>query len=133
MMARRFEAFRTRSGLVPGLRAAPVMALLWVGPAGCVGIGARESGLRNAIADRRERAEARGLSGASGVVLARHGLLEAAASDPAGAARALEGRLGDRPEPDGALALAELSYRAGLERQSESPPTAMAWYRDAAA
>jgi pimeloyl-ACP methyl ester carboxylesterase len=103
-------------------------------PAGCAKIGAREAWLRKAIEDRWERFEAtRQLDGATGVVLARHELLDLAANDPAGAALVLEPRLLGRPEPDGALALAELSYQAGLERHSGSPASAIAWYRDAAA
>ena len=38
-----------------------------------------------------------------------------------------------RPDGDGALAEAELSYRAGIARQATQPLQALAWYRDAAA
>ena len=130
-----------RSGVARPILAAAVVAwLLILAPAGCARISAREAWLRNPIADRIERFEAtRHLSSATGVVLARQGLLEAAARDPAGAADVLALRLGgspDRPgaddQTDGALALAELSYQAGLLRQSKSPASAMPWYRDAA-
>src|SRR5262249_42340036 len=80
------------------------------------------------------RGGAGGLSGPSGAVLARHGLLESAANDPAGAAGVLELQLQGQgaAEPDGPLALAELSYLAGLEREASEPAVALAWYRDAA-
>jgi pimeloyl-ACP methyl ester carboxylesterase len=101
---------------------------------GCVTVGAHEARLRNAIEDRRERAEAaRTLSAPSGTLLTRHGLVEEAMDDPGATARVLETRLEARPEPGGALALAELSYRAGLRREAEWPASALPWYRDAAA
>ncbi len=102
--------------------------------AGCVSVKARDTVLRNAFRDRREVREARAIpSGAWGEVLAREGLLGQAETDPALAATLLEERLGKRPDADGALALAELSYRAGLERQAKAPHEAIAWLRDAAA
>ena len=48
-----------------------------------------------------------------------------------GAARILEQKLEAEPVHDGALALAELSYQAGLLERQRSPKSA-AWYRDAA-
>ena len=99
-------------------------------------IKARDARLRNAIEDGWERIEAnRGLnvSFETGSVLARLGLLAQAQEDPAGAARRLETHLQTQCEPDGALALAELSYHVGLASQTGSPATALAWYRDAAA
>ena len=111
-----------------------VAGLLALAPAGCSKISARPALVRNAIDERWERFEAtHQLSGATGVVLGRHGLVETAANDPAGAARALEGWLAVKAEPDGALALAELSYQAGLMRAGTAPRAALAWYRDAAA
>jgi pimeloyl-ACP methyl ester carboxylesterase len=102
--------------------------------AGCAGVRARDAVFRNAIRDRREVRQAQ----ASPVepwasVLAREGLLELAGRDPVSAATRLEDRLRDHPQADGALALAELSYRAGLARQSTDPDEAIAWLRDAAA
>jgi pimeloyl-ACP methyl ester carboxylesterase len=108
---------------------------------GCAPITAREAWLRTAIADRKERFQAtRHLSNATGAVLARHDLVEAAAGDPAAAVGLLADQLGGPREDsgapgetDGALALAELSYQAGLLRQSQAPTSALPWYRDAAA
>ena len=65
--------------------------------------------------------------------LLRYDLLKTAARDPAGAARILETKLEAEPVHDGALALAELSYQAGLLERSRSPKSQSAWYRDAAA
>jgi pimeloyl-ACP methyl ester carboxylesterase len=111
-----------------------VACLLLAASAGCDGVQAREPYLRNAIRDGRELYEAtRAPSDPWASVLAREGLAELARRDPAAAATRLEDRLRDRPDSDGALALAELSYRAGLERQSRSPDEAMAWLRDSAA
>jgi pimeloyl-ACP methyl ester carboxylesterase len=108
--------------------------LLAVTAAGCAGISTHEARLRNAIEDRRERIEATsGLSGASGAVLARHGLVDAAANDPAKTAHALGARIQAQPEPNGALAMAELSYQAGLAKPRQSPLSALPWFRDAAA
>jgi pimeloyl-ACP methyl ester carboxylesterase len=103
-------------------------------PAGCVGIAADDMRLSNAIVDHWERlTKTHSLSGATGVVLARHGLLDRAAADPLEAARLLESQLVVRSEPDGALGLAELFYQAGLQHQDRSTLAAMAHYRDAAA
>ena len=101
---------------------------------GCVNVSARDTIVRNVIRDRVEVIEARATpSGPWADVLAREGLLALAEADPAAAATKLEERLRSRPDSDGALALAELSYRAGLERQSRNPGEAIAWFRDAAA
>ena len=59
------------------------------------------------------------------MVLTRHDLVETAANDPAGAARVLEAQFAARAEPDGALALAELSYQAGLMRAVTAPREAL--------
>jgi pimeloyl-ACP methyl ester carboxylesterase len=102
--------------------------------AGCTSVKARDTVVRNAIRDRIEIHEAKATpSGAWASVLNREGLLELAEADPAAAATRLEASLRDQPDSDGALALAELSYRAGLERQSKNPDEAIAWLRDAAA
>ena len=100
--------------------------------AGCVGLKASDARLRNLVRDRVERREERRAprDPVAGV-LDRLGLLDAARDDPAGAARRLEDHLIIRPELGGTLALAELSYRAGLSRDSSAQ--ALAWYRDAAA
>ncbi|SIO58367.1 Chlorophyllase [Singulisphaera sp. GP187] len=90
--------------------------------------------MRNALEGRRERVEAmRLLSAPTGVFLTRHGLVDEAANDPGATARWLETRLAAQPEPGGALALAELSFREGLLRERKSPASALPWYRDAAA
>jgi pimeloyl-ACP methyl ester carboxylesterase len=102
---------------------------------GCAGITAHENHVANALADWKERIDyTRSLSGATSVVVARNGLAEIAANDPGTAARLLENKLQatSDPQPDGALALAELSYQAGLAQPSRAPELAMAWYRDAA-
>jgi len=113
---------------------AVVAGLLIIAAAGCANISVREAWLRNAIDDRKDRFEAtHRLSDATSAVLTRHGLLEMAANDPAGSARILEACLRSETETDAALALAELSYQSGLMTNSESPTSAMAWYRDAAA
>lgn len=109
----------------------PLLGL--IAASGCSGVTARDVGLRRTLADRREAREARAEPSAVGsAVLAREGLIELAKSDPAAAATRLEARLRDRPEADGALALAELSYRAGLTRQAVAPDDALDWLRDAA-
>lgn len=101
---------------------------------GCVSVGAPEARVRNAFVNRRERVVAeRQLSASTGVFLTGHGLVDGAANDPGATARVLETRLQTKPEPGGALALAELSYREGLRREAETPGTALPWYRDAAA
>src|SRR5271155_1127395 len=108
--------------------------LLLAVSAGCASVKARDAIVRNAFRDRRELREAEAIpAGPWTSVLAREGLLGLAHSDPATAASRLEDHLRDHPEIDGALALAELSYRAGLARQTTSPDEAMAWLRDAAA
>jgi pimeloyl-ACP methyl ester carboxylesterase len=109
--------------------------LLMIAPAGCVGITANDAPLRIAVEDGWERVEAtRGLNVSleAETVLSRQGLLAEAQRDQARAARLLEARLEVQPEPDGALALAELSYQVGLASQTRTPASALAWYRDAA-
>jgi pimeloyl-ACP methyl ester carboxylesterase len=102
--------------------------------AGCINVAARDTVFRNALRDHREVREAKEVpSGTWGMVLAREGLLDQASIDPAATATRLEERLRKKPEAKGALALAELSYRAGLQRQSSAPREAIAWLRDAAA
>jgi pimeloyl-ACP methyl ester carboxylesterase len=105
---------------------------------GCAGVSAREPWLRNAVASRQEqRRTLDTLSAATWRVLQSHGLTDRAAAGPAETASALEARLAGaaRSEQDGALALAELSYQAGLERDTpwRQPGSALPWYRDAAA
>ncbi len=103
-------------------------------PAGCVAVKARDPKLHNAIRDHRERREADAPPFDPWArVLAREGLVELAERDPAAASARLEDRLAARAEPDGALALAELSYRAGLALQDSDPEGAVAWFRDGAA
>ena len=67
--------------------------------------------------------------------LARHGLLGPARSDPQATALLLEAQLQSAPaaEPGGLVALAELWYRAGLERSPREPAAAAVAFRDAAA
>jgi pimeloyl-ACP methyl ester carboxylesterase len=129
---------RARAGLEyrstrhAGLSQFVLVCLLLILPLGCTGLSVREPVLRNAIADRKERLQAKNeLSAATGVVLARFDLLKTAAGDPAKAARSLEEKLEAEPVHDGALALAELSYQAGLSERARSPK-ASTWYRDAA-
>jgi pimeloyl-ACP methyl ester carboxylesterase len=130
---------RVRAGLLarPSL-AVPIalvalVCFLAIVPVGCGGLSVREPWLRNAIEDRKDRFRATNqLSSATGAVLMRFDLLDAAASDPAGAARSLETKVETEPVHDGALALAELSYQAGLSRRSKSSKSSSAWYRDAA-
>ena len=100
---------------------------------GCASVKATDSRLRNARLDHQERREAAGPPGHPWAqVLVRERLVELAETDPAAAAMELESRLATKPVADGALALAELSYRAGLERQSRAPEMAASWFRDAA-
>ena len=109
--------------------------LLFITPAGCIGVNARDARLRNAVEDGWERVLAsRGLNVSleTGAVLARQRLLIEAQEDPASAARLLEARLQAQTEPNGAMALAELSYHVGVEQQTRTPVAAMCWYRDAA-
>ena len=111
------------------------VCLLMIAPAGCVGIQANRARLRNAVEDRWERLDAtRGLdvSPATAAVLGRQGLILQAQRDQAGTVRLLESRLQTQTEPDGALALAELSYHVGVACQTRSPASALGWYRDAA-
>ncbi len=120
-------------GLVRRLFGASI-ALALLGFLGCAGVTTREPIVRNAFRDIGERRAAARPPGAPwNGVLDREGLTELAERDPAAAASKLEARLAARPEADGALALAELSYRAGIERQSKQPSEAIAWYRDASA
>ena len=135
MMARDLRPGRSRTapGRRPGVAWSACLLLL-AASAGCSGVRARDTVVRNAYRDFRETREARAEPVAPWAsVLARHSLLEIARLDPAVAATKLEDRLREHPEPDGALALAELSYRAGLARESRDADQAMAWLRDAAA
>ena len=125
---------RARAGLVGRFSAAARRALaILVGlgaiaAVGCGGLSVREPWLRNAIADRAERIKATNqLSSATGAVLLRFDLLGTASVDPGRAARMLEQKLEAEPVHDGALALAEISYQAGLlerQRSPKSPPPA---------
>ena len=110
------------------------LALTWAGVAGCAGVRTRETKLNNAVRDWQERREAGRPPGTPWAdVLQREGLVDLADRDPAAAATRLEAKLAMLPDADGALALAELSYRAGIERQGSHPTEAISWYRDAAA
>jgi pimeloyl-ACP methyl ester carboxylesterase len=109
------------------------VALLLLAPIGCGGLSVREPWLRNAIDDRKESLQATNqLSAATGAVLLRFDLLKTAAAAPARAAGILEKKVEAEPVHDGALALAELSYQAGLLARPRSPKSKSAWYRDAA-
>ncbi len=115
-------------------RSVAIACLLLATASGCASVKAREPKLRNALNDRADRRQSAHPPGAPCAdLLDREGLLDLAGHDPATAASILERRLADRPEADGALTLAELSYRAGLDRHGNNPSEAMAWYRDAAA
>ena len=121
-----FKVIRSRS---------PIWAacLLVAVSTGCESVKARDTVVRNAFRDHRELRQARSRPDEPwSSVLAREGLLDLANRDPAAAASRLEDRLRDRPDAGGVLALAELSYRAGLQRQSSEPDQAVAWLRDAA-
>jgi pimeloyl-ACP methyl ester carboxylesterase len=108
--------------------------LLLVSPSGCSSITVREDWLRDTIVDQRDRLEAMThLSSATGALLARHGLRDRAASDPAAAARELEALLQTQPEVGGDLALAELSYHAAVLGHSTPRRPEMELFRDAAA
>ncbi len=112
-----------------------VAGVLGLASAGCAGIKAHDARLRTAVADIGERIEANlgaDLSPETVAVLARQQLLTLAAQDPVGAARLLEDRLQTQSEPNGAMALAELSYHIGVIFQTGSPSESMARYRDAA-
>jgi pimeloyl-ACP methyl ester carboxylesterase len=128
---------RPRNRRTPWLRLSRALAtcLLFITATGCIGVDARDARLRNAVEDGWERLEAsRGLNVSleTGAILARHGLLIIARQDPASAARLLEAGLLARTEPNGAMALAEVSYYVGVDRQTSTPVEAMAWYCDAA-
>ena len=127
----------------PGSRRSPesrlglvvAACLLIVTPAGCMGVNARDARLRNAVEDHWERFEASrslDVSLETCAVLSRQGLLIEAQEHPVRAARLLETRLQACTEPDGAIALAELSYHLGVNSQTRTPVVALAWYRDAA-
>jgi pimeloyl-ACP methyl ester carboxylesterase len=133
-MARQPRRGLTQRG--PGWSRWPVGAafLLLAFSAGCLNVKARDAVFRRSLRDYEEVREARAKPGDPwSTVLSREGLLELAERDPASAATKLEARLRDRPEADGALALAELSYRAGMARQYSAPDESIAWLRDAAA
>jgi triacylglycerol esterase/lipase EstA (alpha/beta hydrolase family) len=103
--------------------------------AGCADVTAHDARLRNVVEDRWECAYARlapSLTRETSAVLACQQLLAEAERNPARAARLLEARLEAQAVPDGALALAELSYHVGLLSQVGAPADAMDWYRDAA-
>src|SRR5260370_35878877 len=103
------EKARSRASRLSGTLAACVLCFA---AAGCAGIEAHDARLRNAVEDDWQRIEASrrlNVSAETGAVLARQRLQVEAGKDPAGAARMLERRLQTESEPDGALALAELS------------------------
>ncbi len=111
-----------------------LVCLLAIAPLGCGGLSVSEPWVRNAIEGRLERSQAiNHLSSATGAVLLRYDLLKTSSRDPAAAVRTLETKLEAEPVHDGALALAELSFQAGLLERSNSRNRAMDWYRDAAA
>ena len=117
------------NGRPPRSRATRILVagLLSIASAGCAGIKAHDARLRTTVADIGERIEAnRGadLSPEATAVLARLQLLKLVHEDPVGAARLLEDRLQTQSEPDGALALAEMSYHIGVIFQSGSPSEA---------
>ena len=110
------------------------IALILGASTGCAGVKARNAVVRRSLRAYEESREARAEPAAPwSTILAREGLLDLSKRDPAAAASRLEGRLREHPEADGALALAELSYRAGVARQAAAPDEAIAWLRDAAA
>ncbi len=130
-----FRGLTNQRWPMPGPGHAAIACVLMVAAAGCANINARDAHLKNAINDHWERAQSTysvNLSGPTCAVLAGQGLLEVALADPDFGARQLEQRLRTQPEPNGALALAELSYHAGLRHQTGDPVTAIIWYRDAA-
>ena len=119
----------SRIGLRPRLVRfrAWLVVLLVLAPWGCGGLSVREPWVRNAIEDREERLQATNqLSSATGAVLLRYDLAQdfRPATRPS-AARILETKLEAEPVHDGALALAELSYQAGLLERSKSRESAI--------
>src|SRR4051794_15981685 len=99
---------------------------------GCASVEARPANLRNAVRDQVDRYESfRGLNEPSLGLLGRQGLLSAARNEPDGAAASLEARLRAGGDPAGALALAEVTYRAGLAHERSDPDGALDRFRDA--
>ena len=132
-MARELRRVRALPERGPDRRSIGLVLLVLAASAGCASVKARDSVFRSALRDYEDVREARARpTEPCSKVLAREGLLQLAEQDPAAAATRLEARLRDRPDSDGALALAELSYRAGIARQSHAPDEAIAWLRDAA-
>ena len=113
-----------------------VAGMLCLASAGCAGVKVHDARLRTAVEDVEERIEANGgvhLSLESGRCLCAPAFAgRLPRKTPLCAARLLEDRLQTQSEPNGALALAELSYHIGVIFQSGSPSEAMARYRDAA-
>ena len=110
------------------------VALILGGVAGCAEVTIREPIVRNAFHGYQERREAaRPPQVQIASALDRAGLTELAEHDPAAAAGRLETKLSGQPTAEGAVVLAELSYRSGMEQQSRQPLRAIAWFRDAAA
>lgn len=102
--------------------------------AGCV--STREATLHKTARDGLERiGSTHATCPCAAQVVGRYGLTAAARHDPEGAVRLLEARFQAAPafEADAATALAELSYRAGLEHDRHNPAVAARHYRDAAA
>ena len=119
--------WRTKFGVV-------WVALILGTVAGCAGVKTREPLIRNAYHDYQERRDAARPPGLCiATVLDHEGLTELAERDPAAAAARLEAKLAAQPTPDGAITLAELSYRSGMDQQSSQPMRAIPWFRDAAA
>jgi hypothetical protein len=100
----------------------------------CNSVKARSPRLRNALRDRLEVFETvRPPTFPWAAVLVREGLVELAEKDPASAVTRLEDALRHQPHPEGLLALAEVSFRAGLEREALHPAESLPWFRDTAA
>jgi hypothetical protein len=96
----------------------------------------REATVHNDLRDGADRVAAGlRLSPCAREVVARHGLLVASQVDPEGAALRLEAVLASRPrgEPGGALALAELWYRAAVRLPHHDPASVASPLRAAAA
>ena len=130
---------RAGHSCAPGSRLRRILAVcclcLSVAVCGCVGIRANNDELRVAAQDGWDRFEAaRGLKVCpeTAQFLAEHNLLVPAQKDPALAARLLEADLETQDQPNGALALAELSYQVGLGAQTTRPLEAISSFRDAA-